>query len=110
MKCRKKQFTVGDNVFVRHCLGGYRLPGELSDGDSVKVLQIEPSEVFVEFRGKPYRVSPACVDSGWEYKFQGLWHDETNPLIVSARRKPTRRPGIASKRLDEATRRNRWAG
>jgi hypothetical protein len=93
MICRKKTYRVGDAAIVRHCWGGYRLPAGLPDGASVKVLSIEIGYVYVEYECRCFMVSMACVESGWEYRLQGKWRDETDPLIATQLKgATTRRP------------------
>jgi hypothetical protein len=92
MTCRKKDYGIGDSVKVRNCWGGYRLPIGLPEGTSVRVVAREGDRDRVEFRGRPFSVSVACIESGWEYRVKGKWRDERDPLVSMELRNHTRRP------------------
>ena len=81
MICRKKEYRTGDLVTVTHCWGGYRLPIDLPDGETVKILWREAGNALVSYQGKQFTISTANVESGWEYRFKGQWRDETDPLL-----------------------------
>lgn len=83
MICRKKEYQIGELVTVTHCWGGYRLPADLPDGAVVKVLERQNGQTIVVCQGRQFAVSTANVESGWEYRFKGVWRDESDPLIVN---------------------------
>jgi hypothetical protein len=82
MICRKKSYKIGDSIVVKHCLGGYQLPTGLLEGVTVVVMGMEVGYSHVEFQGRQFVVSNACVDSGWEYRLNGKWRDEFDPLVT----------------------------
>jgi hypothetical protein len=82
MICRKKNYIIGDSVVVKHCWGGYQLPSDLPEGVTVKVVGREIGCALVQFQGKQFTVFIACVESGWEYRINGKWRDESDPLIA----------------------------
>ena len=86
MMCRKKEYKVGDSVTVRHCFGGYQLPTELPEGITVIVVSREIGCDRVEFNGREFTVSIACIESGWEYRLNGKWRDESDPLVLKQQR------------------------
>ena len=83
MNCRKKNYEVGDLVTVRHCWGGYQLPIGLLEGASVKVISKEIGHTWVEFNSKKFVVPVACIESGWQYRFDGKWRDESDPAVIA---------------------------
>ena len=82
MICRKKSYKEGDSVTVRHCFGGYQLPADLADGMIVTVVSRDIGCDRVKFDGREFTVSIACIESGWEYRINGKWRDENDPLVL----------------------------
>lgn len=83
MICRKKNYQIGDSVIVVNCWGGYRLPNEIPEGTTVKVVGREAGYAQIAFQGRQFIVSEACIVSGWEYRFNGKWRDESDIVIKS---------------------------
>lgn len=81
MICRKKDYQIGDSVTVVNCWGGYRLPNEVPEGSIVTVVGREAGRARIAFQEKQFDVSEACVVSGWEYRFNGKWRDESDTAI-----------------------------
>jgi len=83
MNCRKKNYEIGDLVRVRHCWGGYQLPVGLEEGASVRVVAKEVGFICAEREGHKFIVSMACIESGWEYRLDGKWRDESDPAVLA---------------------------
>lgn len=81
MICRKKDYKIGDSVTAVNCWGGYRLPNEVPEGTTVKVVGRESGYTQFIFQEKQFVVSEACIVSGWEYRFNGKWRDENDAII-----------------------------
>lgn len=62
----------------------------------MQVIGRETGLNHVEFQGRQFTVFMACVDSGWEYRVNGKWRDETDPLIAERIHKDKRRPNYQS--------------
>lgn len=81
MICRKKDYHIGDFVTAVNCFGGYRLPNEVPEGATVKLLGREAGYAQIGFQEKQFIVSEACIVSGWEYKLNGRWRDESDAVV-----------------------------
>ena len=58
-------YGVGSKVRIRNVHGGYRLPDGLPEGVRVAVVAKAIGVRTVEWEGKWFEVSMACIDSGW---------------------------------------------
>ena len=41
----------------------------------------------VELNGREFTVSMACIESGWEYRLNGKWREENDPLVLKQQRR-----------------------
>lgn len=72
-------------------MGGYQLPFGLPEGAKVKIVGRNVGYDDVEFEKQPFTVSMACVESGWEFRVNGKWRDEHDPLLQPENSRQCRR-------------------
>ena len=64
MKMNRRRINyVGKTAKVRSVFDGYQLPEGLPEGSTVKITGFDIGNFEVEYKGRTFRISMACVEN-----------------------------------------------